>query len=69
MIVKLEGSEVIQACIEWAEKHHGLKLSGDGSIYYTSAANSPNGKAKLQIEFVVASKADDPYRTAPSTKE
>lgn len=67
MIVKLESNEILQACIEWAERHHGLKLSGEPSVFYTPGV-SGSKDADLKIQFTKAS-GIDAYRTAPAAKD
>lgn len=63
MIVKLTREEVIQACQEWAHKHHRLVLSGTVKIFAVIPPQDYVQQAKdVAIEFPDAKGGGGPYR-------
>ena len=72
MRVIINHKEILEACIEWATKHHGLRLSGSSDMRVK--IKGAQGASTDRIYFVEASSIEfseahgsQPYRD-PDTK-
>jgi hypothetical protein len=70
MQVRMTHDELLQACREWASKHHGLKVSGDPVLFVYNVKHYSDGDvaASTVLSWPVAAGLGDPYRT-PADKE
>lgn len=68
MVVKMQSEEIVQACKEWALKHHGLELSGQVVCRvgnFRSEGGSYGTAMAISLEWPEAAGKKDlgPYRT------